>query len=555
MAQEQQKKGSKTGSVSGDFEVVRSYKPLLAEAAKVREDPEFTATKIYFPRMQYELPDKKVETPPYVDPLPQMKYNHTTQTYTIQNNMINILGGNMGGLKGELAFNTGKSLKNTNIGLYSRGNKRDESANYPQYHNYLSSLYSTYNNNYITLRSQLNFNSQENSFLGVNENLSQNTNKDSQWWKKIEGVVGISNPIDPSSGVMNYNAKVSYYILDGKKDLNEKGLKISGWLNKILDNKFEGKIHLCYERYDNKFLKLDQITTANITKQNFSNITIQPQLIYSINKTKLTGGITLINHNRFENDSQTHMFKGYPFAKIELPLAKLPAKLYANISGNYRINTIQDMLAQNPFIYKTDTLKASNEKLTFNAGSIGTLFPNVTFIVDFAYRFVQDLQTYMLTSIVTPNASTPYFKTYYIDGYTKILDAKMELHGDFNRQLYFLISMTYHQYTTPSIENPWFLPNITSIASLKYYSKKGYYIGSTLNTIGSADIALQGVDKKITSKKSDPFLNLGLNIGYDAFGSLRLFVNIDNLLNQQYNQFLVSPKYTTMYYGGIGIIF
>ncbi|HEY0669588.1 MAG TPA: hypothetical protein VGD22_15505, partial [Sphingobacteriaceae bacterium] len=49
------------GSLTEEIEVVRPYKPVLADAVKIRRNPDLTTTRPFKPNLTYNIIDKKLE--------------------------------------------------------------------------------------------------------------------------------------------------------------------------------------------------------------------------------------------------------------------------------------------------------------------------------------------------------------------------------------------------------------------------------------------------------------------------------------------------------------
>ena len=56
-----EKKPEPSGTLSEEIEVVRPYKPVLANAAKIRRNPDLTTAPIFKPVLSYQILDRKLE--------------------------------------------------------------------------------------------------------------------------------------------------------------------------------------------------------------------------------------------------------------------------------------------------------------------------------------------------------------------------------------------------------------------------------------------------------------------------------------------------------------
>ncbi len=557
-AQQNDKNRKVTGALNGDFEVVRPYKPVLAEANKIRIEPDSAEDRKRKNRMKYTIPDKKVEIPPYVQSLPFLNYNNPPNTSTFFNqNFVAAAFGLYGSALGELHLNSGDKLGRFNMAFWANSALRQSSSDYPQNNRNDVGLSMTYHSLRHVVKSKIYYQAADNHFMSFDDKRFD-VNKQLQDYQKFQAInanVSISNVYQSNPNHLSYVTKINTYLLQARADVLEKRMSLTSQV--IQPNKQRWGINML-ANYDFITAKFSDFKTVNIQEQSLHQFNFQPKLIYLYRKIRVVAGFdfTYLSYSLPVLNNDKSAFYIFPQLSFTLPIASGVATIYAALAGNTQINTFKTSIEQNPFFLRTNYLERSIEKMTLNVGSKVALFPNVSFSLDLNYKQVNHLQVFALVNNVNTE-NMPVFTTNYITGDTEIFGATSEVSADFNRKVTFQAQFNYKYYSMPNGDRPWFLPNLTAYTHVQYRVFKNYHLGTSLSWNGTSTGLVKNFQNQNDFKSvSNPaFVNWGLDTEYKSSKRWTVFIRVNNLLNQSYRQFLVYPRYPLTVYGGLGYIF
>src|SRR5690606_24264674 len=103
--EEEQDNRVRRASTIDSIDVVRDYRPILADAVKIRRSPDMTNKREYQPKMTYNIFDKKLDITTGTKQLTiqEMPFSRTGE---LTNNYVKLGVGNLGTLMGEAYFSS-----------------------------------------------------------------------------------------------------------------------------------------------------------------------------------------------------------------------------------------------------------------------------------------------------------------------------------------------------------------------------------------------------------------------------------------------------------------
>ncbi|HEY9559402.1 MAG TPA: hypothetical protein VIR29_01300, partial [Anseongella sp.] len=111
--------------------VVRAYRPVLAEAVKIRKNPELSDTNQVRPQLDYLVTDEKLNDNSNPGPVPAQKPGSVSSTFAPY--LYGKAGaGNLGSVLGEIYFNN-KQDDNNQYGLFLQHNSAKGDVEYQKY--------------------------------------------------------------------------------------------------------------------------------------------------------------------------------------------------------------------------------------------------------------------------------------------------------------------------------------------------------------------------------------------------------------------------------------
>ena len=110
-----EKKPETSGTLSEEIEIVRPYKPVLANAAKIRRNPDLTTAPVFKPVLSYQILDRKLELNTDIR---QLQYQQMAEQIppSLSNNYLKIGAGSLKTGLAEVYLNT-KRNENSQAGL------------------------------------------------------------------------------------------------------------------------------------------------------------------------------------------------------------------------------------------------------------------------------------------------------------------------------------------------------------------------------------------------------------------------------------------------------
>ena len=111
-AQSQDKKnetttGTQSANITEEIEVIRPYKPVLADAVKIRRNPDMNSAKAFKPVLSYSVIDKKLNLNSNIKELQAQKMADERLS-VLSNNYIKVGAGNFNTAQAEAYFNSGR---------------------------------------------------------------------------------------------------------------------------------------------------------------------------------------------------------------------------------------------------------------------------------------------------------------------------------------------------------------------------------------------------------------------------------------------------------------
>src|SRR5690606_40977353 len=98
-------------------DLVRDYKPILADAVKIRRSPDMTNKRAYMPKLSYgNIPDKKLDINTGLKELTVQELPFT-RTQDITSNYVKLGIGNLGTILGE-AYIANEEYENLRFGAF-----------------------------------------------------------------------------------------------------------------------------------------------------------------------------------------------------------------------------------------------------------------------------------------------------------------------------------------------------------------------------------------------------------------------------------------------------
>jgi len=531
-------------AVTEEIEVVRPYKPILAEAVKLRRSPDLNDIKTYKARFNYSLTDRKLELNSDINKLYAQQVADEKQSEIINNYVKGGLG-SAGTLLGEAYINMGRD-EALQAGGFFRHFSQSGSLEKQKFNQQQLSVFGRSIGETFTLSGRVNYERKGLYFYGYDEsNPLRNPDPARQSFNFIEAEGEIVNRYSEDEDALSYAAKINGYIWGDQLSAKENAVTINGYLNKRISS-FNLGLASSVE-----FGKTKDVLTSvsnNIFRLN-------PYIRLQANGIKITAGINYVQE--FGTVSAGRIF---PAVTADFTLIPDYLQIFAEVKGDVNRNSMKDLTDENPFLNSNILIKNSIEKLSFSAGIKGTGGPGFGYKARVYRKEITDMPLFV-------NNYTDFnkFDVIYDFGNMKLLGLEGELSVQVSDQLKWTGKINIEDYKPSSEQYSWFKPQLRISSNLLY---------NVTDKIGfNAAVAIQDAsDAKVyTSAPASPYVipnqaietvvnvkgyvDLGIGATYKINSKFSAFAKANNLLNTKYSRYLYYQAIGVNVFGGISYSF
>ena len=517
---------------SENVEIVRDYKPKILDASKIEVLPEQEKLDVKKPLMSYTTPFYLFPTSPYKSAFRTLQITKTEQE-PLQHawvkggfsNYTNIY------LEGFVSTTYRKDGSFTAQAKYNSGNGPVTNSSFMNAFIDLSGK-KIYGKNIIT--GGLNYSDDMYHFYGYNHALKLNTDtmKLTQNFGNLSLFGGFEHAM-ADTGQLKYKLGATFYNFHDNFNVNENDLTLSG---RAIEP-FHNNSVIFDAGFDYMNYKLLKDYNRNIVK-------IDVNYKFELDGLRGFAGFKTAT----ESDSGSSTFHFYPNLYVEGDLSDKVLVGFMGLTGGLQKNTFKSFASENPFVESALDLRNTNNKLKVFGGIKGGIGSTGFYLVSLSYELYNNMYFYVNDSV-----DTKRFVTWY-DNNTKLLNihaegglllsSKLTLDGSFN----------YYSYSlgNPLLTKPFQKPGMELSVGGTYKIENKIILGADIYALDKR-YALNVTDKAITSL--DPVFDVNLNGTYRHSNTLAFFIELNNILNQQYSLWNNYPVRGIMVMGGVKINF
>lgn len=543
----QDKKEEKV-AVNEEIEIVRPYKPILAEAVKLRRSPDLNDVKTYKAKLNYSITDRKLELNSDIKKLQAQQLVAEKETELI-NNYVKGGFGNLGTLLGEVYINLGKD-EGLQAGGYFKHFSQQGKLNKQNSSNQQFSVFGRSILDENTLSGRINFERNGLYFYGINDTLPLlNTNPAKQALTLIEAEGEVVKNYSLDEDALTYAAKANIYFWSDKFSAKENYLTLNGYLNK---------------RISSFNLGLAASTEFGSTKDALTSVSnnllrLNPYLRLQVEGAKVTAGINLVQE--FGAYSSTRIF---PAITADFTLIPDYLQIFGEVKGDVNRNSLKNFTDENPWLNSNIFIKNTVEKLSISAGIKGTGGPGFGYKARFYIKQIDDMPLFV-------NNFTDFnkFDVIYDFGKSKITGLEGEISIQVSDELKWTGKLNIDDYKPAQETYNWFKPGLKVSSNFLYtYNKKlsfnaGVVIqDNTKAKIYTANPLISGtmypsvpnpLIESIVNVKG--FVDLGIGAEYRVNNKFSIFAKANNILNSNYSKYLFYQVNGFNAFGGLSYSF
>ena len=533
--------GQNGNSLSEEIVVTTAYKPVLADAVKIRLNPDLSDKTPFKAPLTYVTLDKRLERNTDIRQLEPMKMPKEEDSIP-SNNYVRIGLGNIKTTFGELYVNNGQDQA-LQIGAFAKHFGQSGSINRQnEIRDELGGFVKGITDE-NTFSARINYQRFGTDFYGFNfTNPPGSFNPAAQHFNTIglEGEITKNYKGEPNE--LTYAVKLDGYIWNNAFQAHENNIVLTGFLNETIQQFYAGL-----------GASLDLGTQKDsLYSYNNSILRLNPYLKFEGENYKIDAGLNIAKEFGFSQ----RIFV-FPAAKLEYQVIPKYLRIFAEVTGDVNRTSLRDLANENPFIGQNIDIVNSVDKLDLSLGLKGTITPGLGFKATIFSNSVKNLPLFV--SNFNATGINNKFAVIYDGGNARITGFNGEL--DFRASAYFDIfgRVEFRSYTLATETDPWNLPKFKLTTGATVHITKKLSVNGTLLYRGST------FDRIITSVPPGPstknivsingFADLSGGVEYKITDRLSIFGQVNNILNTTNQVWLYYPNYGFNIFGGVGFHF
>lgn len=548
----------------GEIDVIRDYRPILADAVKIRQSPDLTNNRKYLSKLNYSVTDRKLDINTGTHRL-EIQEIPSTRPDMLTNNYAKIGVGNFNTLLGEVYISNGEDQAMQVGGFVKHLSQKGTELEGQNFSEQKIGLFGRSILDRITLNGEIGFNRYGTRYYGLapTQQLSpdpvippqEQTSPLKQHYNDIyiKGELYSNHNEDPE--LFSYSLKADGYLFGNAFSAKENAFALSANINKKI-NAFNVGANVSGD-----------FTSLKSNDQSIGNhiARLNPYIRFQGTNYKITLGALLVSE--FGGDENRNNI----FPAVDLDFALIPeyTSIYLGVKGDAVKTSFRNLANENPYLAEapfidtaTQTLVIHNmlEKINAYGGIKGNAGAALGYKIGVFYKKISDLPMYALN----PNNPSRYDIIYDRgDGNTVY-----GLEGDINFRLSDAFSlggnMIFNEYDLDNEAEAWFIPKLRLAANTRIQIAKKVYVDGELffndamkaKTYAAYTAGMTDVDPSQPVTVSMPaFVDISAGLEYRATKQIGVYVRGNNLLNKGYERFLYYPRLGFNVIGGVNVSF
>jgi len=524
--------GAQSANVTEEIEVIRPYKPVLADAVKIRRNPDMNSTKAFKPALSYSVIDKKLDLNSNIKELQAQKMADEPSS-VLSNNYVKVGAGNFNTAHAEAYFNSGRD-EALQTGAYFKHLSQQGNLEKQQFSNQELGIFGRSVADSYTISGNLSYDRQSTFFYGFVPSSTIPVDMSKQRFGTISAEAEIINNYSESSP-FNYAASINAYQFSNIDDARESSVLLKGYLNKEI-NLFNIGLNASADFTSTKDLAYN--LGNNILRAN-------PYVNFKGKGYDLKLGANIVQE--FGTNSRLNIF---PSVSAELPVVPGYAVVFAGVNGDVLKTSIRDLALENPYLSKNLTIKNSLESMNIQAGVKGNVGAEFGYKIMGYYKNIDDMQL-MVNNQTTVNR----FDVIYDNGKSSIFGLEGEL--NFKASDVFSIGgkAQVFKYDLANQTHAWFKPTVRLISNARAQVNQKLFLDAELLFQGETYARVNAVGGGLTSSTLKGFIDLSAGAEYKVHNKIGVYLRANNLTGQTYQRYLYYPKMGLTLLGGVNYSF
>jgi len=523
-------------SLSEEIVVTTAYKPVLAEAVKIRRSPDLEDQEPFKAPLSYtNVLDKTLQLNTDIRQIDAMKMPRE-QPEEVFNNYAKLGGGNLKTTFGEVYINNGND-PGLQLGGFAKHFGQAGSIYEQNYSKEEAGIFGKSIGETSTISGRINYSLRNNYFYGfdITQAPPAGLNVAKQHFSTLSGEAEIAKNTTREEKQFIYSLKLGGYTFSDAYQANENNLVLSGYINQTVGQFYAGLNG-----------SLD-FTTVKDSLYNRSNnlIRANPYIKFEGENYKIDAGIKIVS--LFGYKTEVNIF---PAARLEFQIVPKYIRLFAEANGDVDRSSIRDFTEINPFLGKNINIQNAVDQLDLTVGLKGMLAPGLGFKASIFRNSVKDMPLFV-SNFNTTNTYNR-FNVIYDNGKSRVSGFNGELDYKASDDFDIFGRVEFKDYQLASELQAWNLPKFKLTAGTTIHINKQINVNGSLLLRGST-YDRTGATNQIANIES--FADLSGGVEYKVNNKFSVFLQGNNLLSNGSQTWLYYPNYGFNIFGGVGYKF
>ena len=526
------KQADAAGTLLEEIEVVRPYKPVLADAVKIRRNPDMNTVAAFKPVLTYIIIDKKLDLNTNIKELQAQKMADELPAL-LSNNYIKAGAGNFNTALGEIYISTGKD-EALQAGAFVKHLSQKGSMELQQFSKQEFGLFGRSITDDYALSGKLIYDRNTSNFYGFDPLTAVAADMSKLRFSTIGGEAELVSNYSKNSS-FNYFANINAYQFSNLEEARESSFLLRGSLNKEVKQTNFGVN-----------TSIDLTSTKDQSYQFSNNILrANPYIKLKAKGFNLDLGANIVQE--FGTQSRLNIF---PAVFAELPIIQGYATIFAGVNGDVLKTNLRDLAFENPYLNKNIAIKNSLEKMNIYGGVKGNASAEFGYKIMAWYKTIDDLQLF-----VNSQSLTNRFETVYDNGESNILGFEGEINVKASEFLNLNGKAQLLNYTLATEKEAWFKPSLRLMSNAKFQINRKVIVDAEVLFQDNVYARVNGTPGTFASKSIDGFIDLSAGTEYKVNSKIGVYIRANNLIGQQYQRFLYYPRLGMNILGGVNYAF
>ena len=536
-AQSQDKKnetttGTQSANITEEIEVIRPYKPVLADAVKIRRNPDMNSAKAFKPVLSYSVIDKKLNLNSNIKELQAQKMADERLS-VLSNNYIKVGAGNFNTAQAEAYFNSGRDAA-LQTGAYFKHLSQQGNLEKQQFSNQELGIFGKSVADSYSISGNLNYDRRSTFFYGFVPSSSAAIDKSKQGFSTITAEAEIMNNYSQSS-TFNYAARINAYQFSNIEDARESSVLLKGYFNKEIS-----------------LFNVGVNTSADFTSTKDATYNLGNNILRANPYVNLKGkGYDLIlGANIVQEFGANSRLNIFPSVSAELPVIPEYAVVFAGLNGDVLKTSVRDLALENPFLNKSLAIKNSLESINVQAGVKGNVGAEFGYKIMGYYKNIDDMQL-----LVNNQTIVNRFDVIYDNGTSTIFGLEGELNVKASDVFSIGGKAQIFKYDLANQTHAWFKPTVRLISNARAQVNQKLFLDTELLFQGETYARVNTAGSGFSSSTLKGFIDLSVGAEYKVHNKIGVYLRANNLTGQSYQRYLYYPKMGLTLLGGANYSF